>query len=102
VQKGESSLPQNYNKNTQNFPLLQRKWKMENEKIKPATGESDDDKQEPYYGSTIIVWIRPKPGKFCELQIAIGGVKKTIMVPSSIFRDLMSVISIVAVKIKEV
>lgn len=67
------------------------------EKNKSKEGE-EADKQEPYYGSTVIVWIRPKPGKYCELKICIGDANRSIMIPSSLFQDLMSVISMVTEK----
>ena len=72
---------------------------MEKEMIKPAKGE-DDDKQEPYYGSTVVVWIKPKPGKFCQFSITVGDIKKNIIVPSSFFQDLMSAINMIAEEIQ--
>jgi hypothetical protein len=59
--------------------------KMEKEIIKSAKWE-EDDKQEPYYGSTVVVWIKPKPGKYCEFCITVGDTKKSIMVQVVSFR----------------
>ncbi len=42
------------------------------------------------------------PGKFCEFQIAVGDAKKSIMVHSGFFQDVMGVISMIAEKIQEV
>lgn len=65
-------------------------------------GKEKAKKQEPNYGSTVIVWIRPQHGKFCKIQIVIGDDKKSIMVPSSIFQDLVGVISMITEKIEDV
>jgi|WetSurMetagenome_2_1015567.scaffolds.fasta_scaffold76389_3 hypothetical protein len=72
---------------------------MEKEMIKSSKG-GEDDMREPYYGSTIVVWIKPKPGMFCEFIITVGDAKKSIMVPSNFYQDFMVVISMIADKIQ--
>ncbi len=74
---------------------------MEKEIITPVKGEEDDER-EPYYGSTVIVWIRPKPGKFCKLSITVGDAKKSIIVLRSFFQNLKSEISMITEKIQNV
>ncbi len=73
---------------------------MEKEIIKPTKGE-EDEKREPYYGSTIIVWIRPKPGKYCEFSITVGEAKKNLIIQSNVFQEMLEAISMIAEQIQK-